>query len=498
MAEREFGKNVLYELAVKLEQVFSTSKPSSYAKSAEYGMKEELKSAEASLAAMRSEIENEKARQKLSEREKQSQTNLSGPTVEADGEERDNKAYERLHELERRLDHLEQVCQPDEQDAKSREVRNRYSLLLLALVFLIAAWLLSTLVRGQAVTTQATPTPPPWAAELREFGLATKPAKPDSDERDKVSVALDFYPTVNEPPQNGKVKAKNRDEAKDRDALEINTDDAQAVIENFTLTGPKQLELISKGRTQAVVSVPTIKEHIIGLPKSQTDSKTIESVRLLAAYNPDKKDVIKLSFDVRNVQTFNDRANGWLHWFPWETIEVKLPLRLNRSAQMWNAEMQKPSTDYVAVPQVDDVIGPFDAKTGQKAFVEDYNRYRFSVGDSLSRKVIRPNTKVTFKAEFQRTGLQRFMLTWFILLVALVVGLIVGFKYSSPATLFLPLFVETFGLAGLYLGLWGLVFTKFTNIPTIFLGQGITVSELFFLVGWLILLGTSYLVMRLR
>lgn len=458
MAEREFGRGFLYNSAVALEKAFDAGRYLR-AQTWEILLKIKLQIAEFrhALGAVRQELG------------------------------RHTKEYERLDELEVRLERVEQIVQREDEPYPS-DLRPRFEvrLFVLCLIVLAVGLLFSQLAWGQNGVMQAAPppTPNPRAAELREFGMATKPARPDADDRDKVSVTLDFYPVVNVPVGEG-------EGPEDKDSVEINTD-ARAVIENFTHT--EKVKLISKGRSQVVVEVPTKKERDEQLPN--TNSGSVESVALLKPFDADKKDVMELKFDVRNVQSFNDRFGRWVHRFPWEDIEVNLPLRLNRSAQVYNVEAQKPSTDYVGDVQVRDVIDPFDPKTGQRAFVEDHNKYRFYVGDSRSRKVIRPDTRITLNAKFQRTGLQRFMLTWFLLLAGAVVGVGLGLAFRSTATQLAPLLVEALGLGGLYLALWGLIFTKFTSIPTIFLGQGITVSEIFFLIGCVLLLGVSYVVKR--
>lgn len=458
MAAREFGREALYASAALLEKAFDAAR---YPRVETWMM---LSKVEGQIAELKTVIEATRR--------------MSAPYEKGD---------ERLDELEVRLERVEQIVLNDEAPYPS-DLRPRFEARLFMLGLLISAGMIlfSQLVWGQngVIQPAPTPTPSPRAAELREFGMATKPAKPDADDRDKVSVVLDFYPVVN-------MLVGEGEGPDDKDSVEINTD-ARAAIENFTHT--EKVKLLSKGRSQVVVEVPTKKERDEQLPN--TNSESVESVALLKPFDADKKDVMELKFDVRNVQSFDDRFGRWVHRFPWETIEVNLPLRLNRSAQVYNVEAQKPSTDYVGDVQVRDVIDPFDPKTGQRAFVEDHNKYRFHVGDSRSRKVIRPDTKVMLSAKFQRTGLQRFMLTWFLPLTGLVLGFVLGLSFRSTATQFAPLLVEAIGLGGLYLALWGLIFTKFTSIPTIFLGQGITVSEIFFLSGCVILLGVSYLVKR--
>lgn len=459
-AEREFGRDSsLYAYAAGLEKAFAASP--------DYGeaWRLLLKVSE-SIEGVRRELD--KARRRLG------------------GGGR--KEYELLDELEVRLERVEHAGLDESKGyAGDWDLRHEFRLLVIGL-FVIGLLLFSQFAWGQnGVTRPAAPPPPgPRAAELREFGMATRPAKPDADDRDKVSVALDFYPVVN-------ANVGEGESAEAKDNVEINTDDARAVIENFTHTD--KVKLVSKARSQVVVEVPARRERDEQLPN--TNSGSVESVALLKSFNPNKKDVMELKFDVRNAQSFDDRAWGWVHLFPWETIRVNLPLRLNRSAHVYNVEAQKPSTEYVGDVQVRDVIDPYDPKTGRPAFAEDYNRYRFYAGDGLSRKVIRPDTRVMLTAKFERTGFQRFVLTWFLPLAGLAAGVILGRAYRSAPTAFLPLSVEAAGLAGLYLGLWGLIFTKFTSIPTVFLGQGVTVSEIFFLAGCLLLLGASYVVRRL-
>ncbi|HSS21212.1 MAG TPA: hypothetical protein VLL54_14155 [Pyrinomonadaceae bacterium] len=388
--------------------------------------------------------------------------------------------YASIKHIEERADLLQHSNERFKHTVALLSIRSRFLFYLVALMALsIFAFLLATLVaRGQTTQLGKQAKAPIRFAVLGDLGLGVKPEAAGSD---RVGLTLNFFPVASAPTKEGKEEV----------TIALGDNNNQE-LETITGTPEKSVDITQRSRKKATLSM-----KVNAMKPSELLSAL--SNPYVASVNPGKEfsevlnngNLIGLECLIRNGQTFADHnASRSVNWFPWETVSVQIPMELSQPAYLSKINIQRPSTDYVGNVIVDGLIGPYNQK-GERSFVESGQDYQLNVGVQDSRVSIPANRHFVLKADFQRTAWQRFFLTWGQLVIALVIGAVLGIiagRFRNTRTEFI---VGGLGVLGLPFVIRASVFSTYTTLPAVATGQGITVFEIFFFVSFVIYAGAA-------
>ena len=145
-----------------------------------------------------------------------------------------------------------------------------------------------------------------------------------------------------------------------------------------------------------------------------------------------------------------------------------------------------------------DFFGPVSLSGLDKAFSDTGTGYQVAYKNQESRAIIPANEAVTLKAYFRRTAFQRFMLTAGQLLLALIVGAVLGFVATMSEKNPMRWIIQTIGILVLPLSFRAVVFATYKDLPTFWIGQQLTIFEILFVVSIALFIASSLVVASQR
>jgi len=356
--------------------------------------------------------------------------------------------------------------------AKHRVALRQIGWILAILALASAIWFLATLASGQAAVTP----PPPRAAALAEMKVLVIPHDQHDIDRNKVDVILRFYPLT---------------ELQVPGTTEIGIDSgAKFTLSAFSRTGDT---------AQATVLQQT--DHSLRLAVRASYSSAIRRQRILAngvtSFVPskvylksiEKADRVEIKYTVEGSQQVKDRAkNGWLYLFPFDSVATEVPLGFDEFALLSQVELKE-------VPDLEGNVwlaGPNISLEEN----EERTRYRIAADDDPHRIPVWPGKDLRVIATFERKPLQKYGLTVGMLVIAILLGLLVGKLMSMNDSGAIQILVGAVGILGLPLAVRAIVFEQYRDLPTIAAGVGITVFECAFLVSIALLAIVSFAAKR--
>ncbi len=383
--------------------------------------------------------------------------------------------YANLKQLEHKADRLERTSEYVKRAIAVSSVRSRFLLYLVGLLAmsLLAVWFTTTVARGQSAASAKPTKAPTRFTVLGDLGLGVKP---EAAESDKVAVTLNFFPLSSTPSKEGK-----------EEVIFGLGDNNNLELEKITGTPEKLVEITQRSRKKATISmkVNTTKPSEF---LNAVSNPYVSSVSPGKEFSDDlnNSNLIGLECLIRNGQTLADHNAGrWLHKFPFETVSLQIPIELSQPAYLSKIDIQRPGSDYEGEVTLEGLIGPYNQR-GERSFVESGQDYQLNLGVQDSRVSIPANKHFVLKADFQRSTWQKLFLTAGQLVIALIIGGVLGIIAT------LIFFFAALGVASLPFVQRAAVFAKYTSLPAVATGEGVTVFELFFFASFLFYAGAAF------
>lgn len=288
----------------------------------------------------------------------------------------------------------------------------------------------------------------------------------ENKELNKLGLVLDFFPLSTAVDQSGTEEV----------GITIG-DGTQAEIEEINVKESEKLKITQRSRKTSRITVPANVTKSISLLRALSDLK-IEKFQLPDSYSDALNDnnLVRVEYVVSGAQTTAEiTSGGRMHWFPWETKSVDVPIEFQQPAIVSRIDLPQPA-DFIGIPSA----------TGlDVAFTEADGKYRFNQA-GLTRHTLAANQKVTLHAEYRRSWFQRLFLTVGQIAIAIVAGIILGLLAAWPDNKPLEILIGAIGIVG---GPWVLrssVFSTYKDLPTVFSGQKPTLFELIFILSFFI------------
>lgn len=351
------------------------------------------------------------------------------------------------------------------------EFRGPLSLLFFATAALILLAFFAPWVLAQASPQPSAEAVPVKMATLGELGMAVQSNLAQSD---RLTVAFNFFALTDAVDSQGMTEI----------AIGIG-DNSRVNIEEVKSISSDRVKVTQQSPKRSRLSVPANTTSALGLLQALSNLN-IEQLRLPADYLKALNDsnFVKLEYTLSGAQSVSERnQGGWLHWFPYDTKAMEIPLELTQPAIISKIEIQRPI----------DFVGDVSANGMNASFIEGEKEYKLDRGQSDSRLTIPPHEQITLKAQFRRTRFQRFFLTYGQILIAVISGVILGYLSSLPDKSVFAAIIQGIGVLGLPWIMRSSVFSSYKELPTLLSGQAPTVFEVVFLISWVLYAATTIL-----
>jgi len=171
---------------------------------------------------------------------------------------------------------------------------------------------------------------------------------------------------------------------------------------------------------------------------------------------------------------------SWLHKFPFDEFEVRLPVQFSEPVVLSKVDLRRLSDEYEADP----VIRGFN---WQFSPTDDGRAYRAAGSAGDFRWIFLPGERIALDATFRRSAFQRYGLTIGLLLVALVVGSLLGWLTTLPDKNWQSQLITVAGVLGLPLAVRAAIFSTYKALPNVLTGQGMTIFDLMFIFDVMVL-----------
>jgi hypothetical protein len=339
-----------------------------------------------------------------------------------------------------------------------------------ALGLVSAVWLLASIASAQRAAQPRNAIGP--GAALCDMNVVVTPHDGHAPDRDKVGINLNFFAI---------------------------SDDAQAAaqteigIESVSGYPMDQVSVVApNGRWKALQQTGNLTRLVL----RANYSAALRRLKVLSSgvtnfvppkfyFNSlDRANRTEFSYTVNGAQKIKDHSrSGRLYFFPFDSVEVEVPMRFRQLVLLSRVELQKQA----------DFGGDVWLSGADVSMVEseDGLKYEIASDDHQSRRTIWPGTEVRLIARFERTPLQKYGLTFGLVLVAALVGVLVGWLMSLKDSAAIQILVGAIGILGLPLAIRAAVFEHYKDLPTIATFQAITWFECAFLLSIFILAGVS-------
>jgi hypothetical protein len=358
--------------------------------------------------------------------------------------------------------------------AERRNVLKQAGWIFAILGLASAIWFLATIASGQ---TAAKPSPPARAGALADMNVLVVPHDVHGADRDKVGVTLRFYPLT---------------EVQDVAApTEIGIDTgANFKMDPFPRAGDSGQVMVLQ-QTDRSVRLAVHASYSSALGRLKVLRNGVKSFVPTKLYleSLKKADRIEINYVVEGSQRVKERAqNGWLYWFPFDSVNVEVPLRFQELALLSQVEFQ----------QQPDLQGNV-LLAGPNIVLEeneDRTKYRIAAKDDPHPLSVWPGTELRLVATLERRPLQKYSLTAGMLLVGVFLGLLIGKLMSLKDSAAIQILVGAVGILGLPLAVRAIVFDHYKELPTIATGLGITVFECVFFLAIVVVAIVSFTAKR--
>src|SRR5229473_206186 len=291
--------------------------------------------------------------------------------------------------------------------------------MIAALCLVLAIWLLATIAHAQVQQPAGSPHPAPRAT-ICDADIVISGRDPNSADRDRVKVSVDFFPMTPDKPD-----AKSQIEI--GTTPEFSIDYIPHSGDQKPLTILRQNSSSTSVEVQAKYSDAVRRLGIVG-----TGNK---GVVLAPTYfkSLNKADRALFSFAIRGSQKFHEHGGAGLrrlYWFPFDTVDITVPMLFDRPVLLSRVEFQQ-QADFVGSPQLAFGNPSVGGQTLPLVLNDDETKYDTAI--EANRRVLLPaKTSLVLTASFERIPLQRYGFPLGLLLGAIIVGFVVGWLMSLP------------------------------------------------------------------
>jgi hypothetical protein len=376
---------------------------------------------------------------------------------------------------------LENAVRRERQLSRGRATKRSLTVALWAigvLAFICMVFVISFLAQAQSLPQSTRHRSIPLAM-LCDLDITLTPRDPQTTPGNQVDVALRFSPLT------GVRKQKAA-------TLLIGTGDRMSIsIEDPAVPTDKNLSVMQHSHRLITLGFPTTYSSIftrIGALSGLLEGYKIPDDYPQALANASQ---FNFSYTLRGAEAKHERVSGqshWLYMFPFDTVDVDIPIDVRQDSLLLHLELQKPSEDMFTTPSVEGLpVSLSESENGDK--------YGFVSPDAKSRTAVTPLQRIIVHGRFQRTSFQRWGLTFGVWVLAIVVGAVAGFATILPDKHWIGYTIGLLGITGLVLGVRNTVLSTYKWLPTLMNAQGTSIFELFFVVS-LVLLVLSIWVTR--
>jgi hypothetical protein len=332
-----------------------------------------------------------------------------------------------------------------------------------ALLFLSIGLLVATLAHAQSLPKARPHTVVP-TAQLCDLDVSLSPHDPGTTSADAVDVTLRFTPLTG---------VRNQKTG----TLEIGIGNAgQMNLETFVPPTDNRLVVVQHSRSQITLSFPTTYASV--LARIANLGPGVDGYSALNGYAEAiaKTTQFSFSYTIEGAELKHERvagANHTFYLFPFDSVDVTIPLDLRRDALVWHLALLKPTDDLYASPSVEGVSIPL-------AESENADKYEFQADNDRSRIALAPSDHLVVRAQFERTSLQKWGLLLITPLIAIGVGLISGRIFRLPDKHWFGVGIQLVAILGMVFAVRTAVFGAYKWLPTVMAFQSLSIFELIF------------------
>ena len=180
----------------------------------------------------------------------------------------------------------------------------------------------------------------------------------------------------------------------------------------------------------------------------------------------------------------------WLHRFPFDEVQIRFPLKFTKPVILSRIDLVRPWPEFNANPLIHGLNWQF-------SLADDGRTYRAAGPGDDFRWTLLPGEEVVLDATFQRNALQRYGLTVGLLLLAIAVGLFLGWLTKVADKSWQLQVVTVIGVLGLPFAVRTAIFSGYKNLPNALTFSGVTIFDFFFVLDVLALV-VACIIMRRR
>ncbi len=332
-------------------------------------------------------------------------------------------------------------------------------------------WILVELARADTLPKPAQLSVASQPAILCDLGITVAPQDLHSADYEKVSVGLRFSPltairTQGEPSE-----------------VDVGVGNSKRLIiaplqlpANSVATVIQQTDKMKRVRVPANYSAMLTRFIALahfGVDQFQPPDDYLKSL--------DAASQVNFSYLVEGAQRIHEHAGTmqWLNLFPFDNVDLEVPLDFRGAAVVSRIEVQLSSQDYRGDISADGL--------GMKLVLsEDGRKYTLPIENSR-RIAMWPGKPVTVRATLERSWLQRYGLTIGVLIVGVCYGLFLGWAVTKPSDGWAKWLIGVLGVGPFPLAIRAAILTAYKDLPTILTGQGTTIFELVFIASMIII-----------
>jgi hypothetical protein len=363
---------------------------------------------------------------------------------------------------------------------KLREGRKYISKQLLVNITLplVLAFLLLSKTPAQICS----PAPENQTASIDALANVSIEVKPDKDEPTRYNVIWRFIPITINSQQNTMGN------------LILGTGN-ERITSYGCKSEPTELAIVKKcNDEQTILSAsPTSLTEKLPVVAELLKGEGCENLDLPDSLNKDYEKIISegntvtLTYTVKGAFENQDKTlNNRLHWFPFDTQTVEVPVKVFQSAYIRDIEISKSQdrTGKVAALEIIPSIQFEDKTTAFKYIPADVHQ---------AGTYINKDKNAVIKVSLQRPGFQKFYLTYMQIIIGLIAGVILGFAASRQKTSVLTQnFIEILGIFTIPVVIRSAVYSTNSNLPNVLVGGIPSVYDIFFLISWIVLALTAH------
>jgi len=356
----------------------------------------------------------------------------------------------------------------------------RWSILLVSscLVILTLIWLLASFAEAQSGPVKLAIEEEDPA--LYDFALEAAPNNSDPRPSNAVDIGFTFYATT--------------DSASALAPREISIEHGRMSnlqIRNVTVQ-PAALPTRQSGNTLSITVPSTSAPEFFRIRAAAEVSPMNRQFQKGADYQ-DSLDAAKqttVHYSLSGAQLSKQWTHWtWLHRFPFDEVQIRFPLKFTKPVILWKIDLVRPWSEFDADPVMNGLSWRF-------SLADDGRTYRASGPGDDFRWTLLPGEEVVLNATFQRNALQRYGLTAGLLLIAIAVGVFLGWLTKLADHSWQSQVVTVVGVLGIPFVVRTAIFSSYKNLPNALTLAGVTIFDFFFLLDVLALVGACIITRR--